>query len=61
MTRRRCGNGLLRDTRGATATEYGLIVSLIVIAMIGAFKGVAGETSSLWDKVSNEVQSNPGV
>ena len=36
---------LLRDNRGATAIEYGLIVALIVIAIIVAMQGVAGETN----------------
>jgi pilus assembly protein Flp/PilA len=46
---------LLRDTRGATAIEYGLIVSLIVIAMFGALRGVADENNGMWAKVRNEV------
>ena len=39
------------DNSGATAIEYGLIVSLIVIAMIGALNGVAGTTIDMWDNV----------
>ena len=39
------------DNKGATAVEYGLIVSLIVIAMVGALQGVANETSNLWSTV----------
>ncbi len=39
------------DNSGATAVEYGLIVSLIVIAMIGALNGVATSTSDMWDDV----------
>ena len=46
---------LLRDTRGATAIEYGLIVSLIVIAIIAAVKGVASETNGLWAFVTSNV------
>ena len=48
---------LFRDTRGATAVEYGLIVSMIVLAMIGALQGVAGETIAMWDGISEEVIS----
>ncbi len=40
------------DTDGATAVEYGLIVSLIVIGMIGALQGVAGDIISMWEDVS---------
>ena len=46
---------LLRDTRGATAIEYGLIVSLIVIAIIVAVQGVADETNGLWAFVTSKV------
>ncbi|WP_416229335.1 Flp family type IVb pilin [Qipengyuania sp. ASV99] len=39
------------DNSGATAVEYGLIVSLIVIAMIGALQGVAQATIETWSEV----------
>ena len=39
------------DNSGATAVEYGLIVSLIVIAMVGALQGVATATSETWSEV----------
>ncbi len=61
MDKRRLFYRLLRDRRGATAVEYGLIAALIVVAMITALKGVASSTSSLWNQVSNEVVANPGV
>lgn len=43
-----------RDTSGATAVEYGLIVSLIVIACMGAFESVANENTGLWATVTNK-------
>ena len=46
---------LMRDNRGATAVEYGLIVSLIVIAVIVAVQGVANETNGLWAEVRDNV------
>ena len=49
---------LLRDDRGATAVEYGLIVTLIVIAMMAALQNVADETNGLWAVVSNRVSEN---
>ena len=49
---------LLRDNRGATAIEYGLIVSLIVIAMIAALEGVANENTGLWAKVTDKVTTS---
>ena len=49
---------LLRDTRGATALEYGLIVALIVIAVIVALQGVADENTGLWAVVTQNVAAN---
>lgn len=49
---------LLSDDSGATAIEYGLIASLIVIASIGAFDSVANENTGLWAVVSNQVGNN---
>lgn len=43
------------DDSGATAIEYGLIVSLIVIASIGAFDAVANENDGIWARVSGSV------
>ena len=48
---------VLRDNRGATAVEYGLIVSLVVIAIIGALEGVANENTGLWAQVQDKVQT----
>jgi pilus assembly protein Flp/PilA len=46
---------LLADTRGATAIEYGLIVTLVVIAMIVGLIQVAGTTGDMWNDVNNKV------
>jgi len=43
---------LVRDRRAATAVEYGLICSLIVIAIMVAVQGVATETNIMWTRVS---------
>lgn len=43
-----------KDENGATAVEYGLIVALIVIAVIGAVKSVADENTGLWATVSTK-------
>lgn len=50
---------VLRDDRGATAVEYGLIVALIVIAIIGAIQGVANENTGLWAYVQEKVTTPP--
>ena len=39
---------LLRDERGATAIEYGLIAALIVIAMMGALSTLGGGVGGMW-------------
>ncbi len=46
---------LAKSRRGATAVEYGLILALIVLAMIGALQSVASSTSGLWNNVSSKV------
>ena len=49
---------LRADRRGATAIEYGLIVALIVIAMIGGLTLLGGGTSGMWTKILNAMQSS---
>lgn len=49
------GMRLVKDESGATAIEYGLIVSLIVIALIGAFNTFANESIGMWEDVTNKV------
>ena len=44
------------DKRGATAIEYGLIVSLIVVAIIGALSALGGGAGGMWGKLDAEVQ-----
>ena len=46
---------LLRDRRGATAVEYGFILALIVLAMIGALTGVGNVTTSMWNNINTKV------
>ena len=45
------------DVRGATAIEYGLIVSLIVIAIIGSLNLVAGEFNIMWNNIGTSTQN----
>lgn len=47
---------LCSDKRGATAIEYGLIVSLIVVAIIGALSALGGGAGGMWGKLDAEVQ-----
>ena len=48
-------NRLLQDESGATAIEYGLIASLVVIAVIGSMNLFAGETIDMWNYVSDSM------
>lgn len=43
------------DTRGATAIEYCLMLVLISVACIGAFKAVGGAAGGGWGDVANKV------
>ena len=47
--------GIASCQMGATAVEYGLILSLLVIAMMAALSNVASSTIEMWNDVSNEV------
>jgi len=44
---------LLRDIKGATAVEYGLIAALMVLAMLVGMQAFADETASMWTQVSS--------
>ncbi len=44
---------LLRDTRGATAIEYGLILALICLAILAAIQAMAGEVIETWTNVES--------
>ena len=46
---------LLACRRGATAVEYGLIVSLIVIAMSAALEQLGGGATGMWGKIASNV------
>lgn len=41
------------DERGATAIEYGLIVSLIFLAIVGAVKAYVNSTSEMYSEISS--------
>jgi pilus assembly protein Flp/PilA len=43
---------LATDSRGATAIEYGLIASLIVVAMVGALSSLGGGVGGKWSNLS---------
>ena len=46
---------LLKDSKGATAIEYGLIAALIAIAAIAAMSTLGGKVSSTFNNVSSNL------
>jgi len=46
---------VMRDARGATAIEYGLIVGCIMIVIIVTVSSVADKTIHMWDDVVENV------
>ena len=47
-----------KDIEGATAIEYGLILALIFLAMVGAVESVGTQINSTWDHVSSRVSES---
>ena len=45
---------LSSDTRAATAIEYGLIVALIALAIIGALRSLGGGTGGMWTIIADK-------
>ena len=43
---------------GATAIEYGLIATVIVIAIVGALTAMAGTTTNKYNLISSAVQNS---
>jgi len=46
---------LIRDERGTSAVEMGLIVGLVVIAMFSALQGFANANMDVWKTVHSKV------
>ncbi|HEY6814679.1 MAG TPA: Flp family type IVb pilin [Croceibacterium sp.] len=44
---------ILRDNRGATAVEYGLILGLLFLAIVVTVQAVAGEVIESWNHVES--------
>jgi pilus assembly protein Flp/PilA len=44
---------LIKNNRGATAIEYGLIAALIAVAAIGAMQGIGNKLNTTFNNVSN--------
>jgi pilus assembly protein Flp/PilA len=46
---------LIKNEKGATAIEYGLIAALIAVAAIGAMQGIGTKLSSTFTNVSGKL------
>lgn len=46
---------LIKNTKGATAIEYGLIAALIAVAAIGAMQGIGSKLNSTFNNVSGKL------
>ena len=47
----------IREEEGATAIEYGLIVSLIFLVIVNAVQAFAEATTAKYDQINSAVQS----
>lgn len=57
-------NRLRKDKSAATTVEYAMILAVIVLAIIGAIRGVADKNTGLWASVERRAaeahnQSHP--
>ena len=48
---------LRASERGATAVEYGLICSLIIIAMMSGLEALGGGSRGMWGKIQTNVET----
>ncbi len=46
---------LIKNNKGATAIEYGLIAALIAVAAIGAMQGIGTKLNSTFNAVSGKL------
>ncbi|URW76220.1 Flp family type IVb pilin [Sphingomonas donggukensis] len=48
------------DRKAATAVEYGLILSLVVLVVMVSIIALGGQTTSMWNNVSTAVRASTG-
>jgi len=49
---------MLRQTRGATAIEYGLIAALIAVAAIAAMQGLGNQLKKTFGNVTSNMKAS---
>jgi pilus assembly protein Flp/PilA len=52
---------LLRDDRGGTLIEYGLILALIFCVMMVAVHALAAQTTSMYGDITNKVANSSSI
>ncbi|GAA4220179.1 hypothetical protein GCM10022253_23720 [Sphingomonas endophytica] len=50
----------LKNSKGATAIEYGLIAALIAVAAIAAMRGIGTQLNTTFSNVQTKMANNPG-
>ena len=50
--------GIIKDEKAATAVEYGLILALVFLAMIGGVSAFATSTINMWSDVAATVEAS---
>ena len=48
----------LKNSKGATAIEYGLIAALIAVAAIAAMQGLGSQLNKTFNNVSSNMNAN---
>ena len=49
---------LSKDTKGATAIEYGLIAALIAVAAIAAMQGLGAQLNTTFNNVTSNMKTS---
>jgi pilus assembly protein Flp/PilA len=49
---------ILRNKKGATAIEYGLIAALIAVAAIAAMQGLGNQLKTTFENVSSNMKTS---
>ncbi len=55
--RKRKLSEILPNKKGATAVEYGLIMALMTVAMVGALSSTGSATKDKWEGVAEKVEN----
>ena len=48
---------LVKDRKGGTAIEYGLIAALVVITMVASLVELANVTTGMWGNVNTKIEA----